>query len=399
MPSPPWSAEAKRWVLAGGSILLALLLFRVWPVFIPFILAAVLAFLLNPIANLLSGPLRLPRGLATLLVFLNLLALIAVVPAVLVPAVVRQAQSLNVDLEEVPEWLENNLVIYEQYQRIELDGYIIELPTPQDAVSAFERNVTNLARSGGTILFGFASGAAVLFVGLLLVLVFAFYLVKDSAAIPRYIYSQVPEAYQAETRGLIQRIDAIWASYFRGQLLLMLVMAVLTTVGLLLLGVPRAILLGLLAGLMEIVPLIGPILAMIPAVLTALIQGSNHLPLGNLPFALVVVLFYIVVQQVENTLLVPRILGSSVALHPLLVILAVLVGASLAGILGVILAAPLLASVRVLAGYAWSKVVGLEPALAESAESAESAARAASREEAERPAAPARPGKVSQKRG
>jgi hypothetical protein len=126
-------------------------------------------------------------------------------------------------------------------------------------------------------------------------------------------------------------------------------------------GVRNALILGIMAGVLEIIPNIGPTIAAIPAVLIAYFQGSTYLPLSNGWFALLVIGLYVVIQQVENNILVPRIIGRSLNLHPLVVIVGAIAGARLAGILGMFLAAPMLASLRILGNYVYCKLLDLEP--------------------------------------
>ncbi|MEZ4834436.1 MAG: AI-2E family transporter [Caldilineaceae bacterium] len=153
----------------------------------------------------------------------------------------------------------------------------------------------------------------------------------------------------------------IWQAFFRGQLLLSTVVGVITGGILWLLGMPGALILGIIAGALEVIPNIGPVLAMIPAVIVALIQGSDLLQIGNLQFALLVVGVYFVIQQLENQLLVPRIIGDSVNLHPIVVLCGVVVGASVAGVLGAFLAAPVIASSRVVGSYVHAKLLDYDP--------------------------------------
>jgi predicted PurR-regulated permease PerM len=129
-------------------------------------------------------------------------------------------------------------------------------------------------------------------------------------------------------------------------------------------GMPAALIFGILAGLLEVVPNLGPILAMIPAVITALIQGSDVLgPMGidNIGFALITVGIYFLIQQLENNILVPRIIGDSINLHPIVVICAVAVGLSTGGILGALLAPPIVATFRVIGSYIHSKLLDYQP--------------------------------------
>ena len=122
----------------------------------------------------------------------------------------------------------------------------------------------------------------------------------------------------------------------------MVVVGVIVWIGNLILGTPQALFLGVVAGLLEVIPSLGPILATIPAVILALLFGSAHLPVENWAFALIVIAFYILVQVIENQLLVPYILGDAVDLPPLIVIIGVVIGGSAFGLLGVFLATPVI---------------------------------------------------------
>jgi predicted PurR-regulated permease PerM len=171
----------------------------------------------------------------------------------------------------------------------------------------------------------------------------------------------VPAAYRPEMSILLDRIERVWNAFFHGELILMLVVGVMTTIGLAALGLPGALYLGIIAGLLEIIPNFGPFIATVPAVIVALIQGSASLPISNLAFAGVVILFYILVQQVENNLIVPRVLGAAVELPPLIVMAGVLVGASVGGILGALLATPVIVTGREVLHYIYSKMQDQEP--------------------------------------
>jgi predicted PurR-regulated permease PerM len=160
---------------------------------------------------------------------------------------------------------------------------------------------------------------------------------------------------------LRHEIFRVWNAFLRGQLLLGSAMAVVTAVVDTAIGLPYAWALGLLAGVMELVPNIGPFLAGIPAVLIALIQGSSFIPLGNFWFAVLVAGLYTILQLIENNFFVPRILGRTLNLHPLAVLIAILAGGQLGGILGVLLAAPTLATFRVLGRYVLCRLYDRDP--------------------------------------
>jgi predicted PurR-regulated permease PerM len=153
----------------------------------------------------------------------------------------------------------------------------------------------------------------------------------------------------------------------RGQLTLMLVVGVLTWLGLLALGVPGALGLGTIAGLLEIVPSLGPVIATVAAVLVALRYGSTYLQISPQLLAGLVILFYVLVQQLENLLIVPRVLGDALKLPALLVLVGIAVGAAAGGVLGAVLATPLIATAREVLRYWQRKRRGEEPFPAEEA--------------------------------
>jgi predicted PurR-regulated permease PerM len=127
------------------------------------------------------------------------------------------------------------------------------------------------------------------------------------------------------------------------------------------LGLPGAVALGLLAGLFEVLPNIGPVLATIPAVLVALVAGSQTLDVSNAVFALIILGFYILVQQLENSLIVPRIIGRAVALPSVIIMVAVIVGAEVGGVIGAFVAAPTAATLREVGAYTVNKIRGIDP--------------------------------------
>jgi predicted PurR-regulated permease PerM len=187
------------------------------------------------------------------------------------------------------------------------------------------------------------------------------YISLDAPTYRDALLQLAPAAYQPELSFLLSRIERVWNGFFRGELTLMLVIGVMTTIGLTVLGVPGALYLGVIAGLLELVPTMGPIIATVPAVIVALVQGSATLPVSHLALAGLVILFYILVQQVENNLIVPRVLGEAVDLPPLIVMTGVIVGASVGGILGALLATPVIATGREVLRYIHRKLLDLDP--------------------------------------
>jgi predicted PurR-regulated permease PerM len=322
----------------------------------PLVLAFLLAFILNPVVNFLSDRVGLYRGLASALMFLVLLvALLGVLaaPVTAVPSIRRAILSAQLDLKQIIDDIGAFFA-----RQVEVAGYQIDLSdVSRELSAALRRLVESIAQGTLDVVLSIASGAF----WVVFILIVAFYLVRDAHRIADYVDQLAPPGYRDDATRLRHEIFRVWNAFLRGQLLLGSAMAVVTAVVDTAIGLPYAWALGLLAGVMELVPNIGPFLAGIPAVLIALIQGSSFIPLGNFWFAVLVAGLYTILQLIENNFFVPRILGRTLNLHPLAVLIAILAGGQLGGILGVLLAAPTLATFRVLGRYVLCRLYDRDP--------------------------------------
>ncbi|MBT6301321.1 MAG: AI-2E family transporter, partial [Candidatus Jacksonbacteria bacterium] len=189
-------------------------------------------------------------------------------------------------------------------------------------------------------LFTAASGVIGTVAMIILVLVLTFYLVVEDRGMKRALQAIAPDKTQPYLTQLLSRIQNKMGLWLRGQIILSLIIFILTWIGLTLLGVQYSLLLALVAGLFEIVPFLGPILAAIVAIFFVLAEGDI------LKVLLVAVLYY-VIQLLENHLIVPKVMQKAVGLNPIISIVAVLVGAKIAGIPGAIIAIPLVTAISV----------------------------------------------------
>ncbi len=241
------------------------------------------------------------------------------------------------------------------------------IPTLAEILGYFQQLIstaTNVVSSTAAFGVSVVGGIVQVIVTFLLVFFLSLYMTKDSPSIRRYIEGLFPRNYQSEWIDLLRRMGYIWQSFFRGQLILCLVIGFTTWLALEMAGMPGALLLGIVAGTLEIIPTLGPTLSMIPAVIIALIQGStvlNAYGVNNFGFAMITLAIYFIIQQLENYILVPRIIGRGVNLHPIVVLCGVGIGFNLFGILGALFAAPVLASLRVMGGYIHAKLLDYPP--------------------------------------
>jgi predicted PurR-regulated permease PerM len=351
-----WSSTTKTIVILFIVILVALIVYRFQDVIPPLVIALLLAFILDPIVSFLNNRLRLSRGLASGLVILALvIALLAAVatPAAAVPSIQRAVESMQEEATSVVTEISAFL-----RRPVEIMGYTLDLSEFYNELTTLLRSfISSVAEGTLNVAINIASG----FLWLVFILTITFYLLKDAQRIVAQLDKLPPKDYREDLVRLRLEITEVWQAFLRGQLLLGLVIAVFVTVGCMALGVRYAPVLGLIAGLLEVIPNIGPIIAALPAVLLALFQENTFMGLSNFWYAALVTGMYLVVQQIENNLIVPRVMGRSLNLHPVLVLVGVVVGGSLGGVLGILLAAPTLATLKVIGRYIFYRIYDLDP--------------------------------------
>jgi predicted PurR-regulated permease PerM len=343
------------------------------------ILAALVAFIVSPLVRFFNHRLRLKKGLAVAFTYLLVVVILILIPLILLPAIVNAVNSfLTVDFQAAAE----TVVQAVEQASATLDGVPVlqgvvgplldsllqslqaisstETPEPISYSLTVSEAGSTLAEMVGRVaqVVGPVIGAITSVVFMVLISV---YFSLSSDQIRSWYPKLVPPGYEPEVAGVFKRIGGLWASYLRGELTLMVLVGTIVWLGNLALGNTNALLLGVISGLMELIPNIGPAIALIPGVLMALLFGSSHLAVSNVVFALIVLAFYLLVQAAENQLIVPHIMGDAVELPPLVVIIGTFVGATTVGILGALLATPVIATGREVFGYLYDKI--LEPPL------------------------------------
>jgi predicted PurR-regulated permease PerM len=348
-----WSPTTKRLVTAGVVVLFVMLLTRISGILPQVAITIILAYIISPIADLTSKHLRLNRTFVVAIIYLILVALILTLPALLIPFLVSQIQDF---VEYTPELVRqvgeffNKPLIFGDLQFEAQDLY-------NQISSSIQTIISSMATSTIGLLTNIASG---LF-WTVFILVASFYLVKDVKIIVTWVEEAVPPGYRHDFRRLRLRIANAWNAFLRGQLILCIVMGVIVAITMAAIGLPNALFIGLLFGVLEFIPNLGPTIASIPAVLIAFFEGSTVLNISNGWFAILVIIINTLLQQLENNFLVPRILGQSLNLHPLVVLIAAIIGAQLAGVLGILLAAPAVATLRILSEYVYYRLLDMPP--------------------------------------
>ena len=274
-------------------------------------------------------------------------------PVAIVPSpsqIVNSIQAVvNSTLADINEFFEHPL---------EIGEYPLDLSGVYEGLSGMVQSYIGSVLQGTlTIASNIAQGAF----WLIFILIAAFYLVKDIDSLIGHIDGLAPPGYQDDFVRLRQRITDVWHAFLRGQLLLALILTVGTAIVFAAIGVPYAWIIGLLAGIMAFVPNIGPIISAVPPILIAFFQGSLFLPIDNFWFAVLTAGAYVLVQLIYNNVLVPRILGQSLNLHPLVVMIAAIVGGLMGGLVGLLLAVPILATLRIIGHYIMCRLYDRDP--------------------------------------
>lgn len=353
MISTEWSRTTKRLVIVGLVIILLLLLYVFRALVPPILLAFVLAYILKPLADWVEKQLQVRRTLAVILVYIVVLAILSIVPVTVVPYVLERIARLNVDVQK----LTDDLVGFLSQPFVILD-YRFSLG---DFVGDVGNTVQNMLQPFATQTVGLVFNLLSSLLWVLSITIISFYLVKDAERLRQFLDRLAPPGYTEELRRLREDINHVWKAFFRGQVVLGIVVGTVVWILMSIVGLPNAGLMGIVAGLLEVVPTFGPVLATIPAVLIAFFIGSVYLPLSNFWFAILVLGLYVLIQQVENAYLVPRIMGRRMQLHPVIIFIGVLAGGFLAGTLGVLLAAPVIGTVRVVLRYTYAKLLDQDP--------------------------------------
>jgi predicted PurR-regulated permease PerM len=369
--SPPWGLTTKAIVASAALILVALVIWRFQFLLTPLAVAAIIAYLVNPSVRWLQKKTAIRRTPAVLIIYLVLLIVAAVAGVLIGLAVAEQTARLWAVLPDLLPRL-----VLQVRARLDAWTHIVWTIGPYrvdfgafrnlidwDAlVNDLREPLQNVAGRSGRWLANLAQATVSTLGQTLMVVVLSIYLAMDAPRMGRALSDLAHQpGYRDDADRLMSDTILIWNAYLRGQVILGLVIGVVVAVVLAILGVNNALALGVLSGVLEFLPVLGPVIGAGAAVLVALFQSGNPFGLAPWAYALVVLGAMFAIQQLENNLLVPRIVGDALDLHPIAVMVGVLMGASLAGLLGAVLAAPVVATLKLYGAYVWRKMLDLPP--------------------------------------
>jgi len=349
-----WSkAQRGRALLTVALVLLTLgFVYRARAALLPFLVGSILAYILLPLIDWLDDHLRnvirrrrLTRSLAVFIVYGLTTLLVIGALALIIPLIVTE---FNVLARRLPDFAEQVYSAAPEVVQEWLDRY--NRAVPEEIRQALERSIEETIQSLISALqTGAFRGVSVLFstvsfvLGLLIVPLWMFYFMRDQPEMEAAVYRVLPVDYREDVRSIQALVEDVLSSYLRGQVILSLAVGTMSAVALELLGIDFALLLGTISGILEIVPVLGPILAAIPMILVAMVTAPSKL--------VWVVLVALAVQQIENLFLVPQVTHGVVRLHPAASMIILVVGSAVAGAVGVLLSVPVAAIVRDVSRY------------------------------------------------
>lgn len=334
--------DKQKWIYFILLLVAVVFIYRVRAILPPFLFAAIIAYAAYPLVTLFEKR-QMPRYMAIVLVYLIFGVIACVGIAFLVPQLAQELDELLLVLPERTDRLENlGSDVLRSWQRINIPTIIQQgLDTILNKV---QQLLENLASRVADLLVGLVSQVASLVIAPFL----AFYILRDHKALKRRFFVQIPRRYRRTVYTLAQEFNNVFNGFIRGQLLNSLFVGILIALGLWIIGLKYALFIGIIAGLFNIIPYFGPVIGVFPAIALALAKS---------PMTVVwVIVIFIVVNQIEASIISPKIVGERVGLHPLAIIFAVLAGGEVMGLMGMLLAVPVAAIIRVIIGYLVKKM-------------------------------------------
>jgi len=300
----------------------------------PFLLAGLFAYLINPVVTFVSKQTKLSRSFVGIVVYLGLIVLVIYLGALLTKRIIDESADIRVyvttllatarsQINSLPDWLR---------------------PTVYDLLFSLRK----ITLAGPFSFAPFFPQAISRIISFIIFLVSGFYFVKEGGDFFQNMFSIVPKEFRLDLEILLRRINTVLRGYLRGQIFLVFLMVVWTFIALSVIGVRFALLIALFTGFAEIVPVIGPIVAALLAATVALVTGTSNFNLPSINTALIVLLVYFILRHLEDYFVIPFVMGKITKLPPIVILFAVIAGGHLLGVLGLILAVPTAAIIRLL---------------------------------------------------
>jgi len=310
------------------------------------IVGALLAYLLTPAAKFLAKKLPINYKISSWITFITFLILLISLTRYSAPIVVRQINILTNDFQMISKELINLQPFLDNILNIDvpLDEIIAELEGEINQILVPNR------------LFLIIRSATANSVWIMITFITCFYLLLDHEKFISWIYLIAPNSVKETIKGMLLEIDQVWKTYLRGQLLMMLIIGLASGLSGVVVGLRNALIIGILAGFLEMIPSFGPTVSTLIGGMTAWTQGSANLDISNFWFAVLVCVIFIAIQAVENMILIPRIMGRRMGLHPALVFIAIISTLALFGVIAGLIVIPVISSLGVIINHSFRQL-------------------------------------------
>lgn len=335
--------ETRQLVLIVLGIIAAVIVYIGRPVLMPFFLAGIFAYLLNPAVSFLTSRFKLPRTLSIVLIYVVLIGLLAITIVNVSVGLARESDDFafearnfihqtNSQINTLPTWAQ---------------------PVALDIFESIRSSLLLPNRRISTYL----PGALDRTLSALVFLVATFYFLKDGHYFINGFMELFPKSLREEIQEIFVKINRTLGNYLRGQLLLMIIMSVFTYIGLSLIGVRYALILSIFTGFAEIVPFVGPIAAAVVAMIVAFTDQASHISQIPLLDVVAVASLYTILRQLEDLFIIPQVMGKVTKLHPLVILFSVLAGGHFFGVIGYLIAVPFVASLRIVLAHIFDHLI------------------------------------------
>lgn len=330
--------ESNKALWLAVFVIAAVLIYLLAPILMPFIAAAVLAYIADPLVDKLET--KMSRTIAVSIVFVGLSSIAILLLLILLPLLERQVVVLA---EKLPLYIDRaqNYILPLLKERFGMDVASFDLNTLKQSLSSYWKTAGGIAAKvlssishSGLVLVGWVAN-------FILMLVVTFYLLRDWDVLVARIHALIPRQNEKTIVTLAKESDEVMGAFFRGQMLVMFALSMVYTIGLMIVGLDTALLIGTISGMVSFVPYLGFIVGIVIASIAALMQFQEIMPL------VYVAIVFMVGQMLEGMLLTPWLVGDKIGLHPVAVIFAILAGGQLFGFVGILLALPVAAVIAV----------------------------------------------------
>lgn len=344
-----WSTQTRFFITGILLILSIVFLSYIHELITPLIISALLAYVLHPMVAGLENRTPIKHKWSVFLVYMAFLAILVVIPAVVTPIIIKQIESADIEVHIITDAIEEFL------NETEVLGF----PVFQGLAENFGDSFSQSLNPGQ--LFESVQALTENLIWVIMVLILIYYMLLDWEKMRLWVYNQIPKPYQVDGLRLYQRLSVIWKTFLRGQLLTIFLLGMISGVAAAILGLPGAIIIGLVSALLAVLPSVGSSSMAFIAGVIAFFSESSTLNISTFWYVAITLGVFTGIHMFDNYWLRPRVLGRGLDLHPAVVLFSVIGALTMGGLLMVLIVVPVISSIGTILRYVKSRLVGEDP--------------------------------------